>query len=122
MKSLDQLSNPLLFIALIICCISCNKFDRKYTDVNSEYSASDNSAAGRIRDPNVKPNIIIIMADDIGYEVPTYSGGESYSTPNLDYLATIGTQFTQAHAAPLCSPSRFMLMTGKYNFRNYSRW
>src|SRR4029077_21044933 len=69
-----------------------------------------------------KPNIIVILADDIGYEIPTYTGGQSYSTPNLDFMAANGTRFTQAHSAPLCSPSRFMLLTGKYNFRNYTTW
>ena len=68
------------------------------------------------------PNIILILADDVGYEIPTYTGGQSYSTPNIDYMAAHGLQFTKAHTAPLCSPSRFMLMTAKYNFRNYTTW
>ena len=67
-------------------------------------------------------NIIFILSDDIGYEVPTYSGGQSYSTPSLDFMAANGTQFTQCHGNALCSPSRFMLATGKYNFRNYDHW
>ena len=60
-------------------------------------------------------NVIFILADDIGYEVPTYTGGQSYSTPNLDFLAANGTQFSHCYGSPLCSPSRFMLTTGKYN-------
>ena len=71
---------------------------------------------------DIKPNIIFILSDDVGFEVPTYSGGESYNTPNLDFMAASGTQFSLGNASPLCSPSRFMLMTGKYNFRNYYRW
>ena len=69
-----------------------------------------------------KTNVILILGDDIGYEIPNYTGGESYSTPSLNYLAAHGTQFTQCHASPLCSPSRFMLLTAKYNFRNYTTW
>ena len=69
-----------------------------------------------------KPNIIFILGDDIGYEIPTYTGGQSYSTPTLDMLAANGTQFSKCQAIPLCSPSRFMLLTGKYNFRNYTAW
>ncbi|HXL58464.1 MAG TPA: sulfatase-like hydrolase/transferase, partial [Chitinophagaceae bacterium] len=69
-----------------------------------------------------KPNIVLILADDIGYEVPTYTGGQSYSTPNIDRLAGNSMQITQCQTAPLCSPSRVMLMTGKYNFRNYIDW
>ncbi len=68
------------------------------------------------------PNIIFIVADDVGYEIPTCNGGNSYSTPNIDRLAQDGMRFTQCRAAPLCSPSRFMVLTGKYNFRNYTTW
>lgn len=68
-----------------------------------------------------RPNVILILGDDIGYEVPTCDGGKSYETPNIDSLAANGMRFTQCHA-PLCCPSRFMLLTGKYNFRNYTEW
>lgn len=69
-----------------------------------------------------KYNVILILYDDIGYEIPTYTGGQSYSTPNLDMLAAQGTQFTQCHVSPLCSPTRYMLLSGQYNFRNYREW
>ena len=69
-----------------------------------------------------KPNIILILGDDIGYKALTVNGGKSYSTPNLDSMAHNGMNFTQCHASPLCSPSRFLLLTGKYNFRNYTKW
>ncbi len=69
-----------------------------------------------------QPNIIFFLADDVGYEVPACNGGQSYSTPNIDLIARQGTRFTQCHTAPLCSPSRIMLLTGKYNFRNYTTW
>lgn len=68
------------------------------------------------------PNIILILADDVGYEIPTSNGGQSYQTPKIDQMASEGLRFTQCHAAPLCTPSRVMLLTGKYNFRNYIRW
>ncbi|MBV9961786.1 MAG: sulfatase-like hydrolase/transferase [Parafilimonas sp.] len=69
-----------------------------------------------------KPNIILILADDIGYKSLRCNGGNLYSTPNLDTLAEKGMRFTQCHASPMCSPSRFLLLTGKYNFRNYTSW
>jgi len=72
--------------------------------------------------PLDKPNIILILADDLGYEIPTCNGGQSYETSNLDQMAGAGLRFTEAHATPLCSPSRFMILTGKYNFRNYTKW
>ena len=52
-----------------------------------------------------KPNIILILGDDIGYKTLTCNGGTTYSTPRLDSLAQQGMRFTQCHASPLCSPS-----------------
>ncbi|MFC5457818.1 sulfatase-like hydrolase/transferase [Prosthecobacter fluviatilis] len=66
-----------------------------------------------------QPNIILIMADDFGYECVTSNGGESYQTPNLDKLAATGVRFENCHVQPLCTPTRVQLMTGRYNVRNY---
>lgn len=69
-----------------------------------------------------KPNIILIMADDIGYEAFGSYGNTNYKTPRLDKMASEGMQFNQCYAHPLCTPSRVKIMTGKYNFRNYERF
>ncbi len=66
-----------------------------------------------------RPNIILIMSDDLGYEVIGANGGTSYATPRLDGMAQNGMRFEDAHVMPLCTPTRVSLMTGKYNFRNY---
>lgn len=66
-----------------------------------------------------KLNIILIMADDLGYETIGANGGESYKTPRIDQLAAKGVRFTECHAQPICTPTRVQIMTGKYNFRNY---
>jgi arylsulfatase A len=66
-----------------------------------------------------KPNIVLIMADDFGYECVTANGGQSYQTPHLDRLAAAGMRFEQCHVQPLCTPTRVQLMTGRYNVRNY---
>ncbi len=66
-----------------------------------------------------KKNIILILADDLGYECLSCYGGKSYDTPNLNAMAASGTQFTHAYALPLCTPTRIQIMTGKYNFRNW---
>jgi arylsulfatase A-like enzyme len=65
------------------------------------------------------PNIILILADDLGYEVLPAYGNREHDTPALDRMAAGGMVFENAHAMPLCTPSRVQLMTGKYNFRNY---
>ena len=67
-----------------------------------------------------RPNIILIMADDQGYETIGANGGTSYKTPHIDRLAANGMRFENAYAHPLCTPSRVALMTGQYNFRNYT--
>ena len=60
-----------------------------------------------------RPNIIVIMADDLGYSDLGSYGGE-IDTPNLDFLAEGGIRFTQFYNASRCSPSRASLLTGKY--------
>jgi len=78
-------------------------------------------AAGRSSNRNNvrKPNIILIMADDIGYECFGCYGSKSYETPVLDGLARTGMRFEHCYSQPLCTPSRVKIMTGQYNFRNY---
>ena len=65
-----------------------------------------------------KPNIVLILADDMGYMDLGCNGSDLYRTPNIDRLATEGTRFTQARtAAHVCSPTRVSLVTGKYPAR-----
>ncbi len=66
-----------------------------------------------------RPNVVLIMADDMGFECLGCNGGVSYKTPNLDKLASDGMRFEHCYSTPLCTPSRVQIMTGKYNFRNY---
>jgi arylsulfatase A-like enzyme len=77
------------------------------------------AAATGLSAQSERPNILLIMADDLGYETIGANGGTSYATPNLDRLAASGIRFTQAYAQPLCTPTRLQLMTGQYNFRNW---
>ena len=66
-----------------------------------------------------RPNILLILADDLGIEALGCYGGLDYRTPHLDRLAAGGLRFTHAYAQPLCTPTRLQLMTGKYNQRNW---
>jgi arylsulfatase A len=66
-----------------------------------------------------KPNVVLILIDDFGYECVTADGGESYKTPVMDKLAATGVRFEQCHVQPLCTPTRVALMTGIINKRNY---
>lgn len=69
-----------------------------------------------------RPNIVLILSDDMGYENLSCYGSKVYQTPNIDALAASGMRFLHAHAQPICTPSRVQLMTGIYNNRNYRRF
>ena len=66
----------------------------------------------------VRPNVVIIFADDLGYGDLSCYGATKLKTPNIDRLATEGRRFTDAHSASaVCTPSRYALITGRYPFR-----
>ena len=65
-----------------------------------------------------RPNIVFLLADDLGWSDTAVYGGDLVKTPNLARLAKSGVRFTNAYsAAPVCSPSRASLLTGKYPAR-----
>ncbi|MBM3769312.1 MAG: N-acetylgalactosamine 6-sulfate sulfatase, partial [Acidobacteria bacterium] len=64
-----------------------------------------------------KPNIIFILADDLGIGGLSCYGADHFRTPHIDALAKGGTRYINAYTAPLCGPSRALLMTGRYAFR-----
>ncbi|MEO0501529.1 MAG: sulfatase-like hydrolase/transferase, partial [Pseudomonadota bacterium] len=65
-----------------------------------------------------KPNVILILADDLGYGDLGYTGNPDFPTPNLDRLANGGVKFTMGYSNhSFCSPTRAALITGKYQQR-----
>ena len=99
-------------------------------DADNEYQvdvvATDSSQAGTTIAVTIKvtdvrdPNIVFIMADDVGYEAFGSYGSTQYRTPRLDELASAGVRFTHTYSKPVCTPSRVALMTGKSNIQNYA--
>ncbi len=90
-------------IFLIVLNFSCNQEKKKKENTS------------KIQD---QPNIILIMADDLGYGELSCYGSKIVNTPNLDKLASEGVKFTDFHSnGPVCSPTRAALMTGKYQQR-----
>ena len=70
-----------------------------------------------------KPNVILILADDVGYEALGCYGGESYPTPNLDALAKGGLQAMHCYSMPVCHPTRIAVLTGRYPVNvNSPKW
>lgn len=84
---------PAVFLAILFACTALVK-----------------AAEGR-------PNIVFILADDLGIDGVSCYGADKHKTPNIDKLAATGTRFETCYAAPLCGPSRCLLMTGRYAFR-----
>lgn len=64
------------------------------------------------------PNILLVVADDLGYEKLSCYGGLDVQTPNLDKMAEQGIRFTRAYTSPVCTPSRMSLYTGTYTPRH----
>ncbi len=74
------------------------------------------AARGRGRS---RPNVLFILADDLGWGDLSCYGRPDYHTPNLDHLAAQGTRFTQAYSAsPVCTPTRCAFITGQYPARH----
>lgn len=103
MLKLKKRSQPILLSVMLLiagfCIVTCSQ--------KKEINSSE------------RPNIILIMADDMGIECMNYYGNIEYKTPNIDRLASSGVRFDKCFSQPLCTPSRVKIMTGKYNFRNY---
>ena len=97
-----QLAKPLLrtcLFALLLMTLTVSAFD------------SQSLCAAE------KPNILLILSDDVGTEVLGCYGGQSYKTPHLDNLAKTGMRFEHCYSMPVCHPSRLCMLTGCYPFR-----
>lgn len=73
-------------------------------------------------DKNSKPNFIIVLTDDQGYNDLGCFGSETIKTPRIDRMAEEGMTFTSFYAQPVCGPSRGALMTGRYPLRIGGGW
>ena len=69
-----------------------------------------------------RPNILLILSDDMGYGQPGFTGGNPELTPNMDLLASEGMQLSQFYTHSVCAPTRAALLTGRYAFRTWSDW
>src|SRR6516225_844034 len=64
-----------------------------------------------------RPNIVYIVADDLGWKDVGFNGATDLKTPNLDALAAGGARLVQFYVQPMCTPTRAAIMTGRYPFR-----
>ena len=82
------------------------------------------AAGPQDRSPHARtrPNIVFLLADDMGWAQPGFHGGNPALTPNLDALAAESMRLTQFYTHSVCAPTRGALLTGRYAFRNWMDW
>ena len=109
MKSIKP-ANSLIYIGFAVLCLS-----ELFTSCTSGTETTENDSENR-------PNIIYILADDLGYADLGCYGQKYISTPNLDRMASEGMKFTQHYSgSTVCAPSRSCLLTGLHTGRTYIR-
>ena len=112
-----------LFVFLIYQLSSPETYGISSEIYEQEYNAKapKTSEGSKLTQPgsNDRPNVIVILADDLGYGDIGIHGSKAIKTPNIDQLAVEGVNFTQAYAsAAICSPSRAGLLSGRYPLRS----
>ncbi len=65
-----------------------------------------------------RPNIVVFLSDDMGWDQVGFTGGKEVPTPNIDAIAREGVRMTQFYVQPVCTPSRSCIMTGRYAWKN----
>ena len=94
-----------------------NKFSFTFVLVAFATIFSVTAQNKKVKNETSKPNIIYILADDLGIGDVSCYGSDNNKTPIIDQLAKGGIRFTHGYTAPLCGPSRAMILTGRYPFR-----
>ncbi|MCM8535768.1 MAG: arylsulfatase [Lentisphaeraceae bacterium] len=73
-------------------------------------------------EPTQQPNIVFILSDDMGWNEPSFNGGNKELTPSIDSLRNSGVNLTQFYVHAVCAPTRSAFLTGRYAFRTWSDW
>jgi arylsulfatase B len=101
MVPMTLLHRPAVFCAAVIASLVCN------------VTVQAQAAPGQ---PGRRPNVILIVADDLGWNAVGYHGG-FVKTPNIDRIARSGVELDRFYVSPMCSPTRAGLLTGRYPMR-----
>ena len=73
-------------------------------------------------EPTSRPNIVFILADDLGWNEVGFNSDRLKLTPNIDRLRKQGQSMTQFYVHAVCAPSRAAFLTGRYPFRTWADW
>ena len=95
MPLLPVIPEAILVLFLLLLTTGCRKMEA--LPVQTSAGVSNVSA---LSSTTGMPNVILILIDDMGYEIPTCNGGQSYSTPNMDLMAAEGMRLTQCDSSP----------------------
>lgn len=121
MRKLNVAFSPTAVILMYFACIISliNAVDEDIiTSCASKNSLCHVNKSADIR--SSKPNIIIILADDVGTgDIPSYWNSSAVDMPNINRLAEMGVTFKDAHSSSICAPSRYMLLSGNYAHRGH---
>ncbi|MFK7738339.1 MAG: arylsulfatase [Pirellulaceae bacterium] len=88
-------------------------------------AVADGFAPAAFADSSVdgkRPNIVFVLADDMGWNQPGFNGGDPKLTPNMDRLAAEGMRLNDFYTHSVCAPTRSAFLTGRYAFRTWSDW
>jgi arylsulfatase A-like enzyme len=101
-----------MIMKLPVCCLM-------FTAIYSCCSDHINASTGEAQE---RPNIVFILADDMGWNQPSFNGGDPDLTPNIGQLATEGMRLNEFYTHSVCAPTRAAFLTGRYAFRTWSDW
>lgn len=101
----------------LIPVVENEKEPQQLNEQETRTPSAEPSPATQEAKPNA-PNILLLFADDLGYEALGCYGGKDFETPNLNRLADQGMRFRRAYTSPVCTPSRMTLYTGTYASRH----
>jgi len=83
---------------------------------------AENQATENVSVKGKRPNIVFVLADDMGWNQPGFNGGKGELTPNLNRLALEGMRLDEFYTHSVCAPTRAAFLTGRYAFRTWSDW
>lgn len=117
-------TNPLLKNRLLVgtCLLLLSSVSVRSSDLTPVERSSVKRSSATSSAIGQRPNIVFILADDMGWNQPGFNGGKSDLTPNMNRLAQEGMRLSEFYTHSVCAPTRAAFLTGRYAFRTWSDW
>lgn len=119
-----MITNPLLKNRLLVgtCLLLLSSVSVMSSDLTPVKRSSVKRSSATSSAIGQRPNIVFILADDMGWNQPGFNGGKSDLTPNMNRLAQEGMRLSEFYTHSVCAPTRAAFLTGRYAFRTWSDW